>query len=117
MKPQIIPKTQTISAQFRRVRESYNFSIGIDAYPQHTVLGYKYMGKEYPEVKRSVFNIAPRANLRWNFDKHTNLRLRYQGRTSQPSMINTTQNSISNKTTYDPVTGVRTTMGTDKEKK
>lgn len=151
---------QSISAQFRRVRESYNFSIGIDAYPQHTVLDYKYMGKEYPEVSRSVFNMSPRTNLRWNFDKHTNLRIRYQGRTSQPSMtnlldikddsnplyiskgnpklkpsfshsvnfnfnsykpdaqrgmwvwanFNVTNNSISNKTTYDPQTGVRTTM-------
>ncbi len=151
---------QTISAQFRRVRESYNFSIGLDAYPQHTVLNYRYMGREYPEVKRTVFNMSPRTNLRWNFDKHTNLRVRYQGRTSQPSMtnllditddsnplyiskgnpnlkpsfshqvnfnfnsykpepqrgmwlwanFNTTQNSISNKTTYDPTTGVRTTM-------
>lgn len=77
---------QSISAQFRRVRESYNFSVGFDAYPQHTVLNYKYMGKEYPEIKRTVFNMAPRTNLRWNFDKHTNLRIRYQGRTSQPSM-------------------------------
>lgn len=151
---------QTISAQFRRVRESYNFSIGLDAYPQHTILNYRYMGKEYPKVKRTVFNMSPRTNLRWNFDKHTNLRIRYQGRTSQPSMtnllditddsnplyiskgnpnlkpsfshqvnfnfngykpepqrgmwmwanFNTTQNSISNKTTYDPTTGVRTTM-------
>ncbi len=151
---------QTISAQFRRVRDNYNVSIGVDAYPQRSILNYRYMGKEYPEVKRSVFNISPRANLRWNFDKQTNLRLRYQGRTSQPSMtnlldikddsnplyiskgnpnlkpafshqvnfnfnsykpepqrgiwvwanFNATQNSISNKTTYDPVTGVRTTM-------
>lgn len=151
---------QSISAQFRRVRESYNFSIGLDAFPQHTVLDYKYMEKEYPEVKRSVFNMAPSTNLRWNFDKHTNLRLRYQGRTSQPSMTNllditddsnplyiskgnpnlkpsfqhsvnlnfnlykpepqfgtwfwgnfsTTRNSISNKTTYDRETAVRTTM-------
>lgn len=151
---------QTISLQLRRVRVNYNFSLGVDAYPQRTVLNYHYMGKEYPEVSRTVFNVAPRANLRWNFDKHTNLRLRYQGYTSQPSMtnllditddsnplyitkgnpnlkpsfshrvnlnfnsykpepqrgmwvwgnFNTTSNSISNKTTYDPVTGVRTTM-------
>lgn len=151
---------QTISAQFRRVREQYNFSVGFDAYPQHTVLNYKYMGKEYPEVTRTIFNMAPRTYFRWNFDKRTNLTFRYQGRTSQPSMtnllditddsnplyiskgnpnlkpsfshglnfnfnmykpdpqlgawvwsnFNATQNSISNKTTYDPETGVRTTM-------
>ena len=151
---------QTISAQFRRVRENYNVSFGFDAYPQHTALDYRYMNHEFPEVKRTVFNWAPRTNLRWNFDKRTNLQLRYQGRTSQPSMtnllditddsnplyiskgnpnlkpsfshsvnfnfnmykpepqfgawvwanFNATNNSISNKTTYDPNTGVRTTM-------
>ncbi len=79
---------QTFSVQFRRVRDSYNISAGVDAYPQHTVLDYKYMNKEFPNVKRTVFNMAPRANLRWNFDKQTNLRFRYQGRTSQPSMEN-----------------------------
>lgn len=151
---------QTISAQLRRVREGFIFSLGLDAFPQHTVLDYRYMGHEYPQVKRTVFNMAPRTFLRWNFNKHTNLRLRYRGNTSQPSMtnllditddsnplriskgnpnlkpsfshrlnlnfntykpdaqrgmwfwgnFNTTRNSISNKTTYDKVTGVSTTM-------
>nr|MCR4809041.1 outer membrane beta-barrel family protein [Prevotella sp.] len=122
---------------------------------------------------RNVFNVAPRVNLRWNFDKQTrstsgrllpagrkNLHLRYNGRTRQPSMTNllditddsnplvitkgnpglkpsfshnifanfnsykaeqqrgvyswlwfsATRNSIDNKTTYDNLTGVRTTM-------
>ncbi|MCR4852471.1 MAG: outer membrane beta-barrel protein [Prevotella sp.] len=79
---------QTINLSFRRVRENYNFSIGLDFLPQHTTLNYKYMGKEYPEVTRKVFNIAPRVNLRWNFDKQTNLHVRYNGRTRQPSMTN-----------------------------
>ncbi len=77
---------QTISLQFRRVREGYNFSIGVDALPQHTELNYKYMRKEYPEITRSVFNWAPRIYYRRNYDKHTNLQFRYNGRTSQPSM-------------------------------
>ncbi|MBQ0022219.1 MAG: outer membrane beta-barrel protein [Prevotellaceae bacterium] len=151
---------QNISVQYRKVRDGYNFSIGIDALPQRTTLNYKYMGKEYPEITRNVFNFAPRVNLRVIFDKHTNLQFRYNGRTSQPSMTNlldikddsnplyiskgnpglkpsfsnninanfntynvdaqrgiwawgnfsTTSNSISNKTTYDKTTGVRTTM-------
>lgn len=79
---------QTINLSFRRVRENYNFSIGLDFLPQRTTLNYKYMGKEYPEVTRNVFNIAPRVNLRWNFDKQTNLHVRYNGRTRQPSMTN-----------------------------
>lgn len=151
---------QTISLQFRRVRDSYNFSAGVDALPQRTKLDYRYMGHEYPEVTRNVFNVAPRIYYRYNYDKHTNLQFRYNGRTSQPSMTNllditddsnplyitkgnpglkpafsnnlsanfntynveaqrgiwfwgdfsTTNNSISNKTTYDKTTGVRTTM-------
>ncbi|MBR6828669.1 MAG: outer membrane beta-barrel protein, partial [Prevotella sp.] len=151
---------QTINLSFRRVREKYNFSIGLDLLPQRTTLNYKYMGKEYPEITRNVFNVAPRVNLRWNFDKQTNLHVRYNGRTRQPSMTNllditddsnplvitkgnpglkpsfthsvfanfnsfkaeqqrgiyswlwfsATRNSIDNKTTYDNLTGVRTTM-------
>lgn len=46
------------------------------------------MGHEYPEVTRSVFNWAPRIYYRRNYDKHTNLQFRYNGRTSQPSMTN-----------------------------
>ncbi len=79
---------QTINLSFRRVREKYNFSIGLDFLPQRTTLNYKYMGREYPEITRNVFNVAPRVNLRWNFDKQTNLHVRYNGRTRQPSMTN-----------------------------
>lgn len=150
---------QTINISFRKVRDNYNFSVGLDAMPRRSTLNYKYMGTEYPEVTRNTFDLAPRINLRWNFDKQTNLNMRYNGRTSQPSMTNlldirddsdplnitrgntglkpsfshnvnanfntynanrqqgiytwayfsTTRNSISNKTTYDPSTGVRTT--------
>ena len=79
---------QTINLSFRRVRDNYNFSIGLDFLPQRTTLNYKYMGYAYPEITRKVFNVAPRVNLRWNFDKHTNLHMRYNGRTRQPSMTN-----------------------------
>lgn len=153
--------THRIGVSLRQVRDTYNASIGVDAIPQHSVLNYKYMGHEYPEVTRNVFDIAPRINLRFNSkDKRTSLHFRYNGRTSQPSMTNlldivddsnplyitkgnthlkpsfsqninaffntyntdaqrgifahayfsTTHNSISNKTTYDSETGVRTTQ-------
>ena len=79
---------QTINLSFRRVREKYNFSVGLDLLPQRSTLNYKYMGYAYPEITRSVFNFAPRVNLRWNPDKQTNLHVRYNGRTRQPSMTN-----------------------------
>lgn len=79
---------QTVSLSFRKVREHYNFSAGLDLLPQRSTLNYKYMGYTYPEITRSVFNIAPRVNLRWNPNKQTNLHVRYNGRTRQPSMTN-----------------------------
>ena len=78
----------TISLSFRKVTDYYNFSAGIDLLPQHSTLDYKYMGKEYPTITRDVFNYAPNIDFRYNFDKQTNLRLSYRGRTSQPSMTN-----------------------------
>jgi hypothetical protein len=78
----------TISLMLRVVRDKYNLSVGVDALPQHSELNYKYMGKEYPEITRNVFNFAPSANLRYNFNNTTNLHLNYRGRTSQPSMTN-----------------------------
>lgn len=77
---------QRIGLQIRQVREKYNFSAGVDAFPQRTKLNYRYMGKAFPGVSRQVFNLAPRVNLKFNFDKTTNLQLRYNGRSNQPSM-------------------------------
>ena len=86
---------QNISLQFRRVRKEYNLNIGVDFMPQRSVLNYKGKDpdnpselKEYPEVTRNVFNVAPRVNLKYNFDKNTNLEFRYRGRSNQPSMTN-----------------------------
>ncbi|MBR1521637.1 MAG: TonB-dependent receptor [Bacteroidaceae bacterium] len=78
----------TISMSFRKVTDAYNFSAGVDLLPQHSVLDYKYMGTEYPTITRNVFNFAPNLDFRYNFDKQTNLRMFYRGRTSQPSMTN-----------------------------
>ncbi len=78
----------TISVSFRKVTDAYNFSAGVDLLPQHSVLDYKYMGTEYPTITRNVFNFAPNLDFRYNFDKQTNLRMFYRGRTSQPSMTN-----------------------------
>ena len=79
---------QDIEVSFRKVTDFINLNIGIDLMPQHNKLNYKYMGKSYPEVSRNVFNIAPRVNFRYNFNKQTQLQLRYNARTSQPSMTN-----------------------------
>ena len=78
----------TIGFTFRKITDMYNLSVGVELLPQHSVLNYKYMGKEYPNVKRAVFNFTPTLDFRYNFDKQTQLRANYRGRTSQPSMTN-----------------------------
>jgi len=78
----------TIGLSFRKVTDQANFSIGVDLLPQHSTLDYKYMGKDYPVVTRNVFNLAPRIDFRYQFNKQTQLRANYWGRTSQPSMTN-----------------------------
>lgn len=78
----------TIGLSFRKVTDQANFSVGVDLLPQHSTLDYKYMGKDYPVVTRNVFNLAPRIDFRYQFDKQTQLRVNYWGRTSQPSMTN-----------------------------
>ncbi len=78
----------TIGLSFRKVTDKANFSIGLDLLPQHSTLNYKYMGKDYPIVTRNVFNVAPRIDFRYQFDKQTQFRVNYWGRTSQPSMTN-----------------------------
>jgi hypothetical protein len=78
----------TIGFTFRKITDMYNLSAGVELLPQHSVLNYKYMGKEYPNVKRTVYNFTPTLDFRYNFDKQTQLRANYRGRTSQPSMTN-----------------------------
>ena len=78
----------TIGMSFRKVTDAFNFSAGVELLPQRTVLDYKYMGTEYPTITRNVFNFAPNVDFRYNFNKQTNLRFFYRGRTSQPNIIN-----------------------------
>jgi len=78
----------TIGLTFRKITDMYNLSAGVEFLPQSSTLNYKYMGKDYPNVKRTVFNFSPNLDFRYNFDKQTQLRTTYRGRTSQPSMEN-----------------------------
>lgn len=78
----------TIGVSFRKVTDMLNFSAGFELLPQHSTLDYKYMGKDYPVVTRNVFNFAPRIDFRYQFDKQTQLRANYWGRSQQPSMTN-----------------------------
>lgn len=75
----------TASVSIRKVTDKYNLSAGIEFLPQNSRLEYSYMNID-TVVKRQVFNFAPNADFRYNFNKQTQLRFTYRGRTAQPSM-------------------------------
>lgn len=60
---------------------------GISLQPQSTDLDYEKSG-DVRRVHRSVFNWAPRVNLRYKISQTSQLNIRYNGRMSQPSMTN-----------------------------
>ena len=143
----------------RFIRTKYNLSFGIMMQPQKSNFVYDYQG-HHVDTTRTVTNFSPTLDFRYRFSKVSNLRVNYQGSTSQPSMtdllditddsdplnikkgnpglkpsftnnfrlfynnyiekhqralmtfvnFSMTQNSISDKVTYDDNTGGRTTQ-------
>ena len=77
--------THDIELMFRMIREKFNFSTGVMLQPQSSDFTQDYQGK-YIDTVRHVLNVAPTLDFRYRFNKVTNLRIRYRGTTSQPSM-------------------------------
>ncbi len=77
--------THSIEIQLRRVRENYNFNIGVELQPQRTNFKQNYLSV-YADTTRTVLNITPMLNLNYYFSNQHQLRVRYRGSTSQPEM-------------------------------
>ena len=77
---------QRVSLSFKAQREKYNYTIGVNLDPSYSK-SENFVGDTIlSTLSRHVVNISPMAlfNYRWN--NRTNLRIRYTGTTSQPSM-------------------------------
>lgn len=78
--------TQRASISFRAQREKYNYLLGMNVDPSysssHTFVGDSTVSK----LSRTVVNFSPMAQFNYLWDRRTNLRINYNGRTSQPSM-------------------------------
>ncbi len=84
-----------IEVQLRRVRDNYNFNVGVEFEPQRTEFEQKYQGI-HTDTIRNVMNVSPTLNFRYYFNKQHQLQFRYRGNSSQPSisdMINIRDNS------------------------
>ena len=78
--------SQRASLSFKAQRQKYNYTIGVNFDPSHSK-SESFVGDTIlSTIKRNVFNISPMAQFNYMFDKRTNLRVMYNGRTSQPSM-------------------------------
>ncbi|MDR3260273.1 MAG: outer membrane beta-barrel protein [Tannerella sp.] len=77
---------QRASIAFKSVRGKYNYTIGFNLDPSHSNTETFVGDNVLYSMSRNVLNYSPTAQLNYNFDKRTNLRVDYDGRTTQPSM-------------------------------
>lgn len=69
----------------RWIREKMRLNVGVSFQPQETELSYKKGDLDTVTV-RNVFNFTPTLDFRYKFNKTSQLRINYRGRSSQPSM-------------------------------
>ena len=67
--------------------QEFNFNAGVNWQPQRTDMEYEKRGR-YIDTTRHIQNWAPRFNMRWKISNTSQLRVRYNGNMSQPSMTN-----------------------------
>ncbi len=77
---------QRASLSFKSQRKKYNYTIGLNLDPSYSSSENFVGDSTFSNLSRSVVNLSPMAQFNYMFDKRTNLRITYSGRTSQPSM-------------------------------
>jgi len=78
---------QRASVAFRSQREKYNYMIGFNVDPSYQKTG-TYVGSTTIYSKaRNVVNYSPTFQFNYLPSNQTNLRIDYEGRTSQPTML------------------------------
>lgn len=78
---------QDATVMFRYQKDEIRFSAGVSVQPQKTYMDYT-KGSLDTSVVRNVVNWSPRIDFRYKFSETGQLRFRYNGRSSQPSMTN-----------------------------
>lgn len=78
--------SQRASLSFKSQREKFNYTIGLNLDPSYSNSENFVGDTTLSKITRKVVNLSPMAQFNYMFDKRTNLRIMYNGRTSQPSM-------------------------------
>ena len=75
-----------MNLSFKMVRPKFDLTVGMNFDPTQTRTVTEVAGRTLYDLSRSVVNYSPKARMRIRFNKRTDLRLDYDGRTEQPSM-------------------------------
>ena len=79
---------QDLGVNFRSRTEKYNYSIGFSAYPSSSERK-TYIGDSLivgSDITQKVTNYSPNAQFNYLWTRQKNIRINYNGRTSQPSV-------------------------------
>ena len=77
---------QQVSLSFKSVREKFDYTIGLTVDPSHSTSENFVGDTVLSKLTRNVVNLSPMFRFNYRFDKRTNLRINYRGRTTQPTM-------------------------------
>lgn len=83
------------SMQLRYVQKKFNLNVGVSFQPQHTEFTY-IKDVVNVDTTRNILNVSPTLDFRYKFSNTSQLRIRYRGTPSQPSMtdlLNVVDNS------------------------
>lgn len=78
--------SQRASISFKSQRAKFNYTVGMNLDPSFSSSENFVGDTVLSKVNQRVVNLSPMAQFNYLFDKRTNLRIVYNGRTSQPSM-------------------------------
>lgn len=78
--------SQRASLSVKSQRAKFNYTIGLNLDPSYSSSENFVGDTTLSKITRKVVNLSPMAQFNYMFDKRTNLRIMYNGRTSQPSM-------------------------------
>ena len=78
--------SQRASLSLKSQRAKFNYTIGLNLDPSYSSSENFVGDTTLSKITRKVVNLSPMAQFNYMFDKRTNLRIMYNGRTSQPSM-------------------------------
>lgn len=78
--------SQRAGVSFKAQRAKYNYTLGFNVDPSYSKSENFVGSTVLSSFSRNVLNFSPTAQFNYMFSKQTNLRVWYNGRTSQPSM-------------------------------